>query len=175
MTSRIVTIGTVIPLIFLVSCATLPKGASVVEGFQLEKYLGHWYEIARLDFAFERDLDNTTAEYRLRADGSVSVKNRGRNIKTDRWEEANGVARFRGSVTVGALEVSFFGPFFAVYNVIQVDEDYRYALVAGSSTNYLWILSRETTIPDEIKTRYLALARKLGYRVENLVWVKHTS
>lgn len=154
-------------------CASLPEGATVVPGFDKSRYLGTWYEIARFDFTFEKNLDNTTATYTLRKDGRIGVLNKGYNYITKRWQEAKGKARFRGSDTVPALEVSFFGPFYAAYNVIALDPEYRYALVAGSSLSYLWILSRTTTIPDEVKTEYVALARKLGYNTDALIWVRH--
>jgi len=159
--------------IFLSGCATLPKGASVVNGFEKEKYLGKWYEIARFDFSFERNLNNTTAEYSLRPDGTINVKNKGFNYVTKKWQEANGKARFRGDDTVAALEVSFFGPFYAAYNVIALDTDYQYALIAGGSLKYLWILSRTTTVPDEVRNEYLEIAKSLGYDVTKLIWVEH--
>jgi apolipoprotein D and lipocalin family protein len=163
----------VVGILFLASCATLPKGARVVDHFEKEKYLGKWYEIARFDFAFERNLNNTTAEYSIRPDGTINVKNRGYNYVTQKWQEANGKARFRGDDTVAALEVSFFGPFYAAYNVIALDKDYQYALIAGSSLKYLWILSRTTTIPNDVRNEYLTIAQSLGYDVSKLIWVEH--
>lgn len=159
--------------VVLGGCATLPRGASVVTGFDKARYLGIWYEIARYDFAFERNLDNTTAEYRLLDDGSIGVTNRGHDYVKDVWKVARGKARFRGSDTVAALGVSFFGPFYGAYNVIALDGDYRYALVAGNSTKYLWILSRTRTIPEDVRAGYLALAESLGYDTERLIWVRH--
>lgn len=158
---------------FFSSCATLPKGANVVDHFEKEKYLGKWYEIARFDFSFEKNLNNTTAEYSLRPDGKINVKNRGFNYVTKKWQEAIGKAKFRGDDTVAALEVSFFGPFYGGYNVIALDKDYQYALIAGSGLKYLWILSRTTTIPDNIRNDYLMLAQSLGYDVTKLIWVEH--
>ncbi|MBU0936145.1 MAG: lipocalin family protein [Spirochaetes bacterium] len=156
------------------SCASLPKGADVVNGIDKTRYLGVWYEIARYDFAFEKDLSDTTATYTLRDDGKIGVTNRGYNYVKEKWTEARAKARFRGDDTVGALEVSFFGPFYSAYNIIALDPEYRYAMVAGSSIKYLWILSRTTTLPDAVKQEYLQLAASLGYPLENLVWVEHT-
>ena len=158
--------------IFLGGCATMPRGAAVVTGFDKARYLGTWYEIARYDFAFERNLDNTTAEYRLLDGGYIGVTNRGHDYVKDAWKVAKGKARFRGPDTVAALEVSFFGPFYGAYNVIALDKDYRYALVAGNSTKYLWILSRTKTIPEEVRAEYLALAKSLGYDTGKLIWVR---
>lgn len=157
--------------ILLCSCATMPRGASAVSNFDKARYLGTWYEIARFDFAFEKGLDGTTAEYGLRDDGYIKVVNRGRDIRSGERKEAVGKARFRGADTVGELEVSFFGPFFAAYNVIALEEDYRYALVAGKSTKYLWFLSREASMPEAVKEKFLGIAKGLGYDTGKLVWV----
>lgn len=160
-------------LVCLVSCSSIPNGAQAVNNFDLQKYLGLWYEIARLDFQYERNLNSTTALYTLNNDGTVKVTNRGYNYVTQKHQEAIGKARFRGSdVHKAELEVSFFGPFYSGYNVIEIDEDYQYALVAGSSTKYLWILSRTKTIPDSIKSAYLEKAKNIGYKIEDLVWVE---
>lgn len=154
------------------SCATLPKGVPVIEKFEKERYLGKWFEVARFDFTFERNLNNTTAEYTLREDGKIAVKNRGYNYVTKKWQEAKGKARFRGEETKAELEVSFFGPFYGAYNVIALDKDYKYALVAGSSLKYLWILSRTKAIPEEVKKGYLNIAEALGYDINKLIWVE---
>ena len=155
------------------SCRSIPKGARAVSPFDKDRYLGKWYEIARLDFRFERNLNNTTAEYSLNDNGTIKVDNRGYNFKKDKWQQAIGKAKFRGEDNTGALKVWFFGPFYSGYNVIALDDDYRYALVAGKNLDYLWILARETTITEEIKTRYLQKARELGYATDDLVWVEH--
>jgi apolipoprotein D and lipocalin family protein len=156
----------------LFSCATIPKGAETVKPFEKEKYLGKWYEIARLDFKFERGLNNTTAEYSLKKNGTIRVKNRGYNIKKEKWQQSIGKAKFVGEENVAMLKVSFFGPFYAGYNVIAIDPDYKYALVAGKNLKYLWILSRETVIPAEIKNKYLEIAKGIGYDTSKLLWVE---
>jgi apolipoprotein D and lipocalin family protein len=155
-------------------CVSIPKGAASVTQFQKENYLGTWYEIARFDFAFEKDLNNTTAEYSLMDKGLIKVVNRGYNYKTGKWSQAVGKARFRGQDTIGELEVSFFGPFYAGYNVIAIDDAYHYALVAGGSTKYLWILSRTKDIPQPIRDKYLGIAKSIGYDTEKLIWVEHS-
>jgi len=155
------------------SSRTIPKGATAVRPFEKEKYLGKWYEIARLDFKYEKDLNNTTAEYSVREDGLIGVKNRGYNTKKGEWEQATGKAKFAKSDDVAMLKVSFFGPFYSGYNVIALDKDYQYALVAGESLKYLWILSRQKTIPADIKEQYLKTAESIGYNTSDLVWVKH--
>jgi len=155
------------------SCSTIPKGVVAVKSFNKEKYLGKWYEIARLDFKYERNLINTTAEYSLNDNGSIKVFNSGYNVKKGKNVNATGKAKFEGDDHIAMLKVSFFGPFYAGYNVIALDEDYRYALVSGDSFKYLWILSRDTTIPDEIKSKYLQIAEKSGYKTSDLIWVEH--
>lgn len=157
----------------MVSCASIPKGARAVQPFNKNKYLGKWYEIARFDYVFERNMNNVTAEYSLRDDGLIKVDNKGYNYKKNKWKESIGKAKFAGSDNVARLKVSFFGPFYAPYNVIAIDDDYRYALVAGGNLKYLWILSRDKTIPDRVKKNYLAQAQKLGYDIQSLIWVQH--
>ena len=155
------------------SCITIPKGAIPVKPFDKEKYLGKWYEIARMDFRFERNLNNTTADYSINNDGSIKVDNRGFNYKTNKWKQAIGKAKFIGEDNVAKLKVSFFGPFYSGYNVIALDKEYKYALVAGKNLYYLWILSRETTIPEDVKQKYLKIAEELGYKTSELIWVEH--
>jgi len=155
------------------SCSTIPKGATAVKPFDKQKYLGKWYEIARLDFRFERNMNNTTANYSANSDGSIKVDNRGYNFEKKEWKQAIGKAKFVGNEDIAMLKVSFFGPFYSGYNVIAIDDDYKYALIAGKNLSYLWILSRETTIPDDIKQNYLKIAQDLGYKTVNLIWVEH--
>ena len=155
------------------SCVTIPKGAVAVKPFDKKRYLGQWYEIARLDFKFEKNLNNTTAEYSLNDNGTIKVDNQGYNTKKEKWEQAIGKAKFVGEANVAKLKVSFFGPFYAGYNVVAIDDDYKYALVAGKNLKYLWILSRETSIPVKIKDKYLKIAEEIGYQTSDLLWIKH--
>ena len=161
----------VIGTIVLNSCVSIPKGATAVTPFDKAKYIGTWYEIARMDFRFERNLDHTTATYSIKKDGSIQVDNRGFNYKTKEWKQAIGKAKFVGDADVARLKVSFFGPFYAGYNVIALDTAYQYALVAGNNVHYLWILSRERTIPEKVKQHYLKIAEDLGYKTSSLIWV----
>ncbi len=163
-----------IPASMLVSCSSIPDGITPVRDFDVEQYMGKWYEIARFDFKFERGLNNTTAEYTLNPDNTVRVVNRGFNYSKNTWDEAVGKAKFRGSSDEAALEVSFFGPFYSGYNVIALDTEYRYSLVAGKNRNYLWILARTPVIPEEIKKAYTRIAEDLGFDTSKLIWVEHT-
>ncbi len=161
---------------FLINaCSTLPKGAVIVKKFEVNRYLGKWYEIARLDFRYERNMNNTTAQYALNEDGTIQVINRGYDTVKNKWEEATGKAKFAGEPTEARLKVSFFGPFYAPYNVIALDPEYRYALVAGKNLKYLWILSREKSIPDEIMKNYISIAEGIGYQTSKLIWVEHNN
>lgn len=160
-------------LISLAGCATIPDNTKAVSNFELNKYLGKWYEIARMDFRFEKNMDNTTAEYSLDKNGKVKVVNSGYDYVKNEYKSAEGKAKFRGQADIAELEVSFFGPFYSAYNVIALDPEYKYALVAGKNTDYLWILSRTTSIPEEVKQEYLKLAEDAGYDVSKLVWVNH--
>ena len=157
------------------SCSSveIPDGVTAVQNFEKDKYLGKWYEIARFDFRFERNLDNTTAEYSLNPDGTIKVLNKGYNFKKQMWDSAEGKAKFVGSESEARLKVSFFGPFYAGYNVVDIDKDYQTALVYGSSTKYIWILSRTKTIDNATKNRLLEKAKKDGYDVSQFIWVKH--
>ncbi|HOW26306.1 MAG TPA: lipocalin family protein [Bacteroidales bacterium] len=155
------------------SCSTIPKGVNAVSSFEIEKYMGKWYEIARMDFRFERNLNNTTAEYSIKKNGTIQVDNRGYNYLTKEWKQAIGKAKFAGDPDIAMLKVSFFGPFYSGYNVIALDSEYTYALICGKNLRYLWILSRRTILPEDIKMKYLKIAQKAGYDTSSLVWVEH--
>lgn len=160
-------------ILTLFSCSTIPKGVTAVSPFEKEKYLGKWYEIARFDFKFEEGLNNTSAEYSIRDDGKIKVVNRGYDYEQQSWKEAVGKAKFVSKDTIAMLKVSFFEPFYSGYNVLALDANYRYALVSGSSFKYLWILSREKTIPDEIKKSFLEKAESSGFNISDLLWIEH--
>lgn len=144
----------------------------VVQNFDADKYLGQWYEVARFDFKHEKDLKNVTANYSKREDGKIKVVNKGFNTVKNKWEEAQGKAKFIGSEKSAALKVSFFGPFYSEYNIVMMDPDYRTALVFGESTDYIWMLSRTKTISESTKQKYLNFAKKQGYNLNRLVWTQ---
>lgn len=157
----------------LVACKTPtpPRGVKPINQFDASRYLGRWYEVARLENRFERGLQQVTATYSMRDDGGIRVLNRGFDPRNNRWRESEGKAYFTGASTTAALKVSFFGPFYGGYNVIALDDDYQYALVSGPNRDYLWLLSRTPDIPTHIRQQYLALAAELGFAVNKLVWV----
>lgn len=155
------------------TCKTIPSGAVAVKPFDKEKYLGKWYEIARIDFYHEKNLSNTSAEYSMNEDGSIRVENRGFNTKKGHAVESIGRAKFVGDPEEAMLKVSFFGPFYSGYNVIAIDENYNNALVCGKNLDYLWILSRKKTISERTKNLFLKKAESVGYDTSRLLWVDH--
>lgn len=159
----------------LSGCVTgVPAGLEPVEGFEVERYMGKWYEIYRLDHPFERGLSDVTATYTLQADDSVKVVNAGRKADGSR-SRAEGRAEFNGDPDVGSLRVSFFGPFFGGYHIIALDkENYDYAMIAGQSRDYLWILSRTPDLDPDVEDALLTQAEESGFDVEDLILVDHT-
>jgi apolipoprotein D and lipocalin family protein len=162
-----------ITVVLLAGCTGIPDGIEPVDDFELERYLGTWYEIARLDHSFERGLSNITASYSLREDGGVAVLNRGYRDEKGEWDEAEGKAYFIGDPGVGRLKVSFFGPFYGAYNVFELGDDYEYAMVAGPDRSYLWILAREPRLPPVMLDELLSKAEAAGYDTSELIIVEH--
>ncbi|MBN1516899.1 lipocalin family protein [Candidatus Sumerlaeota bacterium] len=153
-------------------CLGTPRSVKPVNGFELNRYLGRWYEIARLDHSFERGLDHVTADYALLEDGAISVANRGYSAEQDQWREAAGKAKFVGESSVGHLKVSFFGPFYSSYVIFGLDhDDYQYAYVCGYKTSYLWLLSRTPAVDESILAQFREEAAELGFDTEQLIYV----
>lgn len=150
-----------------------PSGIEPIQSFELPRYLGKWYEIARLDHSFEENLQKVTAEYSMRDDGGVMVLNRGFNVKDNDWEKAEGRAYFVGEPNVGHLKVSFFGPFYSSYVIFELGEDYDYAFVSGPDREYLWLLAREPKVAPELYQRFVARAQELGFATGELIKVNH--
>lgn len=158
-------------LLALGACATrIPKGIEPVS-FDIDRYAGHWYEVARIDHRFEKGLVRTSATYSRNSNGTLRVLNRGFDPKRQQWKQSEGKARLVGDPRQAALKVSFFGPFYGGYNVVALDPQYRWAMVIGSSLDYFWILSRTPTLPDGVKERLMAQARALGVNEDKVLWV----
>jgi len=157
----------------LTACLGVPEGVEPVSRFEADRYLGRWYEIARLDHSFEEGLSNVTAEYGRRDDGGVRVINRGFDTEDQEWSDIEGIARFVGPEDEAHLKVSFFGPFYASYVVFDLAEDYSHAFVSGYNTDYLWLLAREPEVSDALRDRFVSRARQLGFDVSDLEWVVH--
>lgn len=159
-------------LLLLGGCTGIPDGMQPVSNFELNRYLGTWYEIARLDHSFERGLSKVTADYSFNDDGSVRVLNRGYDAASGEWQEAEGRALLQDeAASTASLKVSFFGPFYAGYHVIALDPDYRWALVSGYSRDYFWMLSRTPTLDEATRNELVALAAAAGIAVDQLIWV----
>jgi len=161
-----------LPIIFW-GCVNIPEGMKPIEDFDVNRYLGTWYEIARLDHSFERGLESVTAHYSLRQDGGIEVLNRGFNPKTKTWKQARGKAYFITDSDIGSLKVSFFGPFYGGYHIIALDKvHYSYALVCGPNRSYLWILARQPDLEQSVKQELIRKAKALGFETEQLIHVK---
>ena len=164
----------VLTFLLLTGCVGIPEGVEPVGNFKLERYLGKWYEIARLDHSFERGLSRVTANYSMREDGGVKVINRGYSAEKNRWKEAEGKAYFVKNSDLGYLKVSFFGPFYGAYIVFELDhENYQYSLVSGPDKSYLWILSRSPKIDENTMSILIKKAAELGFDTNELIFVNH--
>jgi apolipoprotein D and lipocalin family protein len=160
--------------LLVTGCVGMPDGVKPVEHFNLENYLGKWYEIARLDHSFERGLSRVTAEYSMREDGGVRVINRGYSAEQQTWKEAEGRAYFVGSPDQGFLKVSFFGPFYGSYIIFALDQaEYQYALVSGPNKSYLWLLARTPILAPDLQATLLSRAQELGFDTSQLIFVEH--
>jgi apolipoprotein D and lipocalin family protein len=160
--------------LLLAGCLGMPEQVSPVSGFELDRYLGKWYEIARLDHSFEEGLSRVTAEYSLREDGGVAVLNSGYSADDNEWRQAEGKAFFVEDSTTGYLKVSFFGPFYGSYVIFDLDrENYQYAFVSGPDHDYLWLLARTPDLPTEIVERFIAEAERRGFDSNALIMVEH--
>jgi len=160
-----------LPLV-LTACTGIPDGVKPVSSFELDRYLGKWYEIARLDHSFERGLEKVTAEYSLREDGGVRVLNRGFSTKKGEWDESEGKAYFVQDENTGHLKVSFFGPFYGSYVVFELDQtNYSYAFISGPDTSYLWLLAREPTVDEAVMTQFRERSSALGFDINELILV----
>jgi apolipoprotein D and lipocalin family protein len=153
-------------------CAvSVPNHLQPVSPFDVQRYAGTWYEIARIDHRFEKGLVNTSAQYTLNADGTVKVINKGYNPEKKEWKTSEGKAQFLGDPKVAALKVSFFGPFYGGYNVVSLDPNYQVALVMGQDTDYFWLLSRNKTMPQDQIQQHLKKAQSMGVNVSKVILV----
>lgn len=159
---------TILVSIFTTSCTLQKVNNEPVKSFDLNRYLGKWYEIARFDHIFERGMDHNEALYTICEDGTIRVINSA--IKNGEPKRVTGIAKTTN--TPALLRVSFFRPFYADYRVLYIDVDYQYALVGSASSNYLWILSRTPNISDSAKDTLLTEAICRGYDTSKFIWVR---
>jgi len=156
-------------LVTLSGCVSIPDGIEPVTDFDADRYLGTWYEVARLNHRFERGLYNVTATYSKKDDGSVRVENRGYALDDEKWKSAVGKAKFVSDPGTAHLKVSFFGPIYGSYVVFELGEDYDYAFVTGNNRKSLWFLSREQVPPAELMERFKTSARAQGFDLSTLI------
>ena len=158
----------------LAACTGKPEGVVAVDEFELDRYLGKWYEIARLDHSFERGLNNISADYSLRDDGGVKVINSGFSKEDNDWRQAEGKAYFVDSTDSGHLKVSFFGPFYGSYVIFGLDKkNYQHAFISGPDTSYLWLLARTTQLDNKITDQFVSQSSELGFDTSKLIFVEH--
>ena len=161
-------------LVLIGGCVKIPDNIKPVSDFKLDRYLGTWYEIARLDHSFERGLEKVSATYSPMNKGGIKVVNRGFDPVKNKWKEAVGKAFFVESNDVGRLKVSFFGPFYGGYNIIELDKiNYSYAVVCGPKKSYLWILARDTYLEKSILDGIVYRLKNIGFKTNELIYVKH--
>ena len=153
---------------FLSCRSSVTVNNSTVEKLDLKRYLGKWYEIARFDHRFERDMTHCTATYTLHEDGKLTVTNKG--MKNGKWKTSEGKVKIGDQP--GLLRVSFFGPFYSDYRIMMLDDDYTYALIGGNDDDYLWILSRTPEMDLDTRNIVIHEAKKRGYKTNNLIWVE---
>lgn len=146
---------------------------AIIEPFDKDKYMGKWNEVARLPNLIEKDLCDLTEEYTINEDRTVTVVTRAFNPVKNKVVEATGTIRSKGSEARGQLQVAYYLPIYLDYNVLDIDEDYQYALVSGNSMDYLWLLSRENSMPEEMKQRFLQKATSLGFEISKLEWMEY--
>lgn len=174
MNPRLFALVALLSSLLLAGCTSVPEGLKPVRGFEAERYLGTWYEIARLDHSFERGLSDVSATYARRADGGIDVLNRGFDADAGKWKEAHGRAYFLDAPDVASLKVTFFWPFYGGYHIIALDQaGYRHVMIAGPSRKYLWILARDKQLPQPVLDSLLAKAKAAGFATEQLIFVGH--
>ena len=155
------------------SSASPPPGITPFTPFDLARYEGCWYEVARLDHSFERGMTDVSATYQRQGDDSARVLNRGFDSGKNGWRQAEGKAKFTGDANTASLKVSFFGPFYGSYHVAALDADYQWALVVGPDLSYCWILSRTKQLAPAVREQLIARANVLGIDTQALIWVTH--
>ena len=162
-----------ISVLMLNGCLGMPDSVKPVTNFEVNRYLGQWYEVARLDHSFERGLSQVTASYSLKDDGGVRVINRGYSLEDNEWKEAEGKAYFVNGSGEGYLKVSFFGPFYGSYVIFELERDnYQYAFISGPNNDYLWLLSRTASVEPDILEKFVSLSKERGFNTEEIIYVE---
>ena len=164
-------------ILLLSACsAKTPEHVKPVSNVDGPRYLGTWYEIARIDSRFEKGLSRVTATYTARDDGGITVVNRGFEAASGQWKESVGKAYFVDGKDKGHLKVSFFGPFYGAYVVFELErEGYQYALISGPDTSYFWLLSRTPTMDEKLRRELIDKAVAKGFRRDDILLVDQTA
>lgn len=162
-------------LLILGACTGVPEGVQPVSRLDTDRYLGTWYEIARLDHSFEQGLSRVTATYEQQDDGSLKVINRGYSEEKNEWKEAEGKAVFVNEDNDGHLKVSFFGPFYASYIIFKLDDQYQQTYITSYNRDYLWFLSRNPIVSDEAMAEFKQTAQDAGFDLQELIVVDHSA
>ncbi len=156
-------------LLLIAGCSTCranPIDNTTVSEFDINRYMGKWYEVARIDNRYQRNLTAVTAEYRLDGDNRIAIINRGYNSSNGEWREIE--ARGETTSTVGRLKVSFFLFVTSEYNVMDLGDDYEWALVGSKSSKFLWIISRTPSLPNDTLNHIISIAQRRGYNIEDI-------
>lgn len=161
-----------LPVLLFANSSTLQ--IPTVKNFHLNKYLGTWYEIARMPHKFEKNLHHVTATYSLLDNGKIEVKNRGYNIKKEVWKDAFGKAWVPDENNPSELKVTFFWPFSAAYRIIYLEEDYSLALVTSKSSKYFWMLSRSPELEEGYYNNLIEKAKGWGFDTSQFVKVQQS-
>lgn len=155
------------------SCSTAENNKNIdnstVKSLDITKFMGKWYEIARYEHRFEKGMSHVTATYTLKEDGKIEVLNEG--INNGERKEAKGRAKQPDPNDPGKLKVSFFLWFYSDYYILELDKDYRYVVIGSSSDKYLWIMSREKTLPNDVLSNLLNNLQQRGYDTMKLLFV----
>ncbi|MND76665.1 Outer membrane lipoprotein Blc precursor [compost metagenome] len=162
-------------LTILTACKTTQPNLALapVRNFDADRYLGKWYELGRVENRFERGMNQTTAQYSSNEDGTIKVVNAGYDPAKGKFRSSTGKAKFAGKADVGALKVSFFGPFYGAYNIVALDRNYQWSIVAGDNPKkYFWVLSRQPKLTSALKSEALEAAKTLGVDPSTIIWVK---
>lgn len=159
-------------VVFLFSCGSKEELSTVSE-VDLEKYAGTWYEISKLPNTFEKGLECVSATYSIKENGKINVLNQGYKTKNGTWKDISGTASVPDPAYPGRLKVTFFWPFSGDYYIIALADDYSYALVGDPSRKYLWILSKNKEMDEDVYSSLVAIAKEKGFNIDQLEKMNH--
>ncbi|MET1116044.1 MAG: lipocalin family protein [Comamonas sp.] len=147
------------------------RSVAVVQNFDISRYAGPWYVLARIDHPSEEGLVQTGAYYHGNQDGSLTMVQRGLDPLSGQWVKRESRALPAGAAHEGAMKLSSQGALASDYNVVALDNSYHWAVVQGASAARSWVLSRTPTLPAEVRSQLLQQARVAGVNTEKLLWV----